>query len=83
MAVSAIPVILPRAIVAGAVRLWWSSLLAGNDESPGEVELYQGRTYKSYRGMGSLGAMDQQHGSSDRYFRGSRGGRTQAGTRRR
>ena len=44
------------------------SLLAGTDESPGEVELYQGRTYKSYRGMGSLGAMDQQHGSSDRYF---------------
>jgi IMP dehydrogenase len=43
-------------------------LLAGTDESPGEVELYQGRTYKSYRGMGSLGAMDQQHGSSDRYF---------------
>jgi IMP dehydrogenase len=44
------------------------SLLAGTDEAPGEVELYQGRTYKSYRGMGSLGAMAETHGSSDRYF---------------
>ena len=44
------------------------SLLAGTDEAPGEVELYQGRTYKSYRGMGSMGAMAQSHGSSDRYF---------------
>ena len=44
------------------------SLLAGTDEAPGEVELYQGRTYKSYRGMGSVGAMGQAHGSSDRYF---------------
>ena len=43
-------------------------LLAGTDESPGEVELYQGRTYKSYRGMGSLGAMSGANGSSDRYF---------------
>jgi IMP dehydrogenase len=54
-----------KAIVAGASV---GSLLAGTDESPGEVELYQGRTYKSYRGMGSLGAMAQVHGSSDRYF---------------
>jgi len=44
------------------------SLLAGTDEAPGEIELYQGRTYKSYRGMGSLGAMSQTNGSSDRYF---------------
>ncbi|MFQ5609710.1 MAG: IMP dehydrogenase, partial [Woeseiaceae bacterium] len=43
-------------------------LFAGTEESPGEVELYQGRSYKSYRGMGSVGAMGQSHGSSDRYF---------------
>jgi len=43
-------------------------LFAGTDESPGRVELYQGRSYKSYRGMGSLGAMAAAHGSSDRYF---------------
>ena len=46
------------------------SLFAGTDESPGEIELYQGRSYKSYRGMGSLGAMQQ--GSSDRYFQDAR-----------
>jgi IMP dehydrogenase len=57
-----------KAIVAGASAIMIGSLFAGTDESPGEVELYQGRTYKSYRGMGSLGAMGQQHGSSDRYF---------------
>jgi IMP dehydrogenase len=49
------------------------SLLAGTDEAPGEVELYQGRTYKSYRGMGSMGAMAQSYGSSDRYFQESDG----------
>jgi IMP dehydrogenase len=43
-------------------------LFAGTEEAPGEVELFQGRSYKSYRGMGSLGAMGQQQGSSDRYF---------------
>lgn len=43
-------------------------LFAGSDEAPGEVELYQGRSYKSYRGMGSLGAMSGKQGSSDRYF---------------
>ena len=43
-------------------------LFAGTEEALGEVELYQGRSYKSYRGMGSIGAMTQQHGSSDRYF---------------
>jgi len=48
-------------------------LLAGTDEAPGEVELYQGRTYKSYRGMGSLGAMASSHGSSDRYFQEAEG----------
>jgi IMP dehydrogenase len=44
------------------------SMLAGTEEAPGEVELYQGRTYKAYRGMGSLGAMARTQGSSDRYF---------------
>ncbi|MGI9307941.1 MAG: IMP dehydrogenase [Gammaproteobacteria bacterium] len=57
-----------KALVAGASCAMIGSLFAGTEESPGEVELYQGRSYKSYRGMGSLGAMAQQHGSSDRYF---------------
>jgi IMP dehydrogenase len=57
-----------KAIVAGADCVMLGSLFAGTEESPGEVELYQGRSYKSYRGMGSLGAMAQKHGSSDRYF---------------
>lgn len=55
-----------KAIAAGAYTVMIGSLFAGTDESPGEIELYQGRSYKSYRGMGSLGAMAQ--GSSDRYF---------------
>ena len=49
------------------------SLFAGTEEAPGEVELYQGRSYKSYRGMGSLGAMSGKHGSSDRYFQANEG----------
>ncbi|MBT8077249.1 MAG: IMP dehydrogenase [Gammaproteobacteria bacterium] len=57
-----------KALVAGAFSVMIGSLLAGTEESPGEVELYQGRSYKSYRGMGSIGAMGQKHGSSDRYF---------------
>jgi IMP dehydrogenase len=57
-----------KALVAGAHVVMIGSLLAGTDEAPGEVELYQGRTYKSYRGMGSLGAMSETNGSSDRYF---------------
>lgn len=57
-----------KAIAAGASCVMVGSLLAGTDESPGEIELYQGRSYKSYRGMGSLGAMSQVSGSSDRYF---------------
>ncbi|MCG8378656.1 MAG: IMP dehydrogenase, partial [Proteobacteria bacterium] len=52
----------------GAYSTMIGGLFAGTEEAPGEVELYQGRSYKSYRGMGSLGAMTQQHGSSDRYF---------------
>ncbi|OLQ75918.1 IMP dehydrogenase [Photobacterium proteolyticum] len=55
-----------KAIVAGASCVMVGSMFAGTEEAPGEVELYQGRAYKSYRGMGSLGAMSQ--GSSDRYF---------------
>ncbi len=60
-----------KAMVAGAYCTMIGSLFAGTEESPGEVELYQGRSYKSYRGMGSLGAMAQKHGSSDRYFQDS------------
>ncbi len=55
-----------KALAAGANCVMLGSLFAGSEESPGEIELYQGRTFKSYRGMGSLGAMKQ--GSSDRYF---------------
>jgi IMP dehydrogenase len=57
-----------KALVAGAYSVMIGGLFAGTEESPGEVELYQGRSYKTYRGMGSLGAMGQTHGSSDRYF---------------
>ncbi|HEX7272912.1 MAG TPA: IMP dehydrogenase [Casimicrobiaceae bacterium] len=60
-----------KAIAAGASGVMLGSLFAGTEESPGEIELYQGRSYKSYRGMGSLGAM--QLGSSDRYFQDSEG----------
>lgn len=57
-----------KALVAGAYSVMIGSLFAGTEESPGEVELFQGRSYKSYRGMGSVGAMGQSHGSKDRYF---------------
>jgi IMP dehydrogenase len=57
-----------KALVAGAHSVMIGSLLAGTEESPGEVEFYQGRAYKAYRGMGSVGAMGAMHGSSDRYF---------------
>ncbi len=57
-----------KAIAAGAHSVMMGSMFAGTEEAPGEVELYQGRTYKSYRGMGSLGAMSKTQGSSDRYF---------------
>ncbi len=60
-----------KAIVAGASSVMVGGLLAGTEEAPGEVELFQGRSYKSYRGMGSLGAMSQKEGSSDRYFQES------------
>jgi len=62
-----------KALVAGAHCVMVGSMFAGTEESPGEVELYQGRYYKSYRGMGSLGAMSQKEGSSDRYFQKSDG----------
>jgi IMP dehydrogenase len=55
-----------KALVAGASTIMIGGLFAGTEEAPGEVELFQGRSYKSYRGMGSLGAMEQ--GSKDRYF---------------
>ncbi|MBE1287839.1 IMP dehydrogenase [Alteromonas sp. LMIT006] len=61
-----------KALVAGASCVMVGSMLAGTEEAPGEVELYQGRYYKSYRGMGSLGAMNQSQGSSDRYFQDSK-----------
>ncbi|MEO2115720.1 MAG: IMP dehydrogenase [Candidatus Poseidoniia archaeon] len=60
-----------KAIASGADCVMVGSILAGTDESPGETILYQGRTYKQYRGMGSLGAMNK--GSSDRYFQSSQG----------
>jgi IMP dehydrogenase len=59
---------LAKAIAAGAHAVMIGSLFAGTEESPGDVELYQGASYKSYRGMGSLGAMAERHGSADRYF---------------
>ena len=65
---------LAKAVAAGAHAVMMGSLFAGTEEAPGEVELYQGRTYKSYRGMGSLGAMASSQSSSDRYFQdGSQG----------
>ncbi len=57
-----------KAVVAGAHAIMIGSMFAGTEESPGEVEFFQGRSYKAYRGMGSLGAMSAAHGSSDRYF---------------
>lgn len=57
-----------KALAAGADTVMLGSMFAGTEESPGEIELYQGRTYKNYRGMGSIGAMAQVQGSSDRYF---------------
>lgn len=63
-----------KAIAAGAHVIMIGSLLAGTDEAPGEIELFQGRSYKAYRGMGSLGAMGQSQGSSDRYFQDIKSG---------
>lgn len=60
-----------KAIAAGAHAVMIGGLFAGTEEAPGEVVLFQGRSYKSYRGMGSVGAMSQSHGSSDRYFQDS------------
>ena len=61
-----------KTLAAGAHSVMIGGLFAGAEEAPGEVELFQGRSYKSYRGMGSLGAMSQQYGSSDRYFQEKR-----------
>ncbi|MFN3882599.1 MAG: IMP dehydrogenase [Nitrincola lacisaponensis] len=63
-----------KAIAAGASAVMVGSMLAGTDEAPGEVELFQGRAFKSYRGMGSLGAMSGLTGSSDRYFQDAKAG---------
>lgn len=63
-----------KALAAGASSIMVGSLLAGTEEAPGEMELYQGRYYKAYRGMGSLGAMSGQNGSSDRYFQDAKEG---------
>ncbi|QUX93504.1 IMP dehydrogenase [Marinomonas sp. A3A] len=60
-----------KAIAAGASVVMVGGILAGTDEAPGEVVLFQGRSFKAYRGMGSLGAMSQSQGSSDRYFQDS------------
>ena len=60
-----------KIVAAGAHSVMIGGLFAGTDESPGEIEIYQGRSYKSYRGMGSLGAMGAKEGSSDRYFQES------------
>ena len=57
-----------KALAAGAYTVMLGGMFAGTEESPGEIELYKGRTYKGYRGMGSIGAMAQSEGSSDRYF---------------
>ncbi len=57
-----------KALAAGASTVMLGGMFAGSEESPGEIELYQGRTYKGYRGMGSIGAMSAAMGSSDRYF---------------
>ena len=65
---------LSKAIVAGASCVMMGSMFAGTEEAPGEIELFQGRSYKAYRGMGSLGAMSQAQGSSDRYFQDSSAG---------
>jgi IMP dehydrogenase len=59
---------LAKAIVAGANAVMIGGMFAGTEESPGDVELFQGASYKAYRGMGSLGAMSERHGSADRYF---------------
>jgi IMP dehydrogenase len=63
-----------KAIAAGASTIMVGSLMAGTEEAPGEVELFQGRYYKAYRGMGSLGAMSGVSGSSDRYFQDAKAG---------
>src|SRR3546814_5792408 len=67
-----------KALVAGASTVMIGGLFAGTEETPGETELYQGRSYKSYRGMGSLAAMEK--GSKDRYFQDSSDARSEEQT---
>ena len=81
-AASAIRATSPRRSSPARVASWWAACSRAPMRAPGEVELYQGRTYKSYRGMGSLGAMSQANGSSDRYFQESRRRWPQAGAGR-
>ena len=59
-----------KALAAGGSCVMIGSLVAGTEESPGDTIIYYGRKFKSYRGMGSLEAMEQKHGSKDRYFQG-------------
>jgi IMP dehydrogenase len=63
-----------KAIAAGASSVMMGSMLAGTEEAPGEIEIYQGRSYKSYRGRGSMGAMSRIQGSRDRYFQDANAG---------
>ena len=73
---------LAKAIAAGAHAVMIGGMFAGTEESPGDVELYQGASYKAYRGMGSLGAMSDRHGSADRYFQDTCHRTREAGARR-
>ena len=72
---------LAKAIAAGAHAVMIGGMFAGTEESPGDVELYQGASYKAYRGMGSLGAMAERHGSADRYFQDAADRAREAGAR--
>ncbi len=74
MAVSASLATWRKRLAQAQAPLWWVHCLQGTEEAPGEVEFFQGRYYKAYRGMGSLGAMAGSTGSADRYFQDSKAG---------